>query len=61
MVVGGIVVGIQVIYDTSDVAKAVVGAIVVVVVVVVKHESCKGLFTPKILNTSEILVDKKYV
>ena len=43
------------------VTKAVVEAIVVVVGVVVKHESYKGLFTPKILNTSEILVDKNYV
>ena len=43
------------------VTKAVVEAIVVVVGVVVKHESYKGLFTPKILNNSEVVVGENYV
>ena len=40
------------------VIKAVVETIVVVVGVVVKHESYKGLFTPKILRTPWLAIDQ---
>ena len=43
------------------VTKAVVETVVVVVGVVVKHESYKGLFTPKIFNASKNFVDKNYL